>query len=152
MNDDRLSPEEEEMMRRKMEDEEYERKMLEINKRMQRSNVLPDNMIEMQSFIVRPDAERDFSHINKDLTTSYLYDNEITSLRNMGDMIWICERFGMKKAKDMFIHDASFIIAVARSRRGFERKMLNTNIQSSKQIIEQEDKTKRGGVFNFRRK
>ena len=151
MNDDELTPEEEEYMRKRFEEEQQEKQVSEERNREQ-VFVNPDNMIEMQSFIVRPDAQRVFGHVNKDLTTSYLYDREITDLRNVGDMIRFCRRFGLDTAEDMFVHDSSFFVAIARSRRGFERKMLNTNIQSSKQVIEQEDKTKKGGLFKFGRK
>ena len=107
----------------------------------------PETEVEMQSFIVKPQAAQSFPHIHKDFVLSYLYENEIKSIRNMGDLVSLFEFFGMEDAKRLFHHDTFWFLNSARSRKGFERKMNATNISKSEMTQKMQEKKKVFGII-----
>lgn len=104
----------------------------------------PESNVELQTFIVKPDAAKTFAHIHKDLTLSYLNEGELVAIRTHGDVVNLCDHLGFETAKKVFLHDMFVMLNSARSRKGFERKMVATNIH--KHISERaEEKKKRWG-------
>jgi len=137
-----------------MVDEEYAegqpRDPLGINDEFPRV-VSPESAIELQQFVINPDAkivfdeedqEFPFADITKDFTVSNIQEWEKTILWGRIELAGHAKKLGMKNYYQMQLRDIYGLLNLARSRAGFERRMLATTIQQQSRDISLEQKKK----------
>lgn len=114
----------------------------------------PESSLEMNRGLIEPDFKSltgyvgDFKDINKDLAISYLKEEELYFIRKIGDLIAVAKEFNCEISLYKLLRIEQMILASARSRQGFERKMLTTQT-TSMDVNQQINRKKQGGFRLF---
>lgn len=87
---------------------------------------LPESTVELQKELIHP--ESDFSDMNMDLVVSNLGPNELYLVRENLELSGHLDLLGLDKASEFFKRNATILAVTARSKAGFERRMLATQI------------------------
>jgi len=105
----------------------------------------PESNIELQTFLVTPDSQRKFRHIDRDMTLSNLNDFEVKTLISLNELVGIFKLSDLDTARQVFEHDGKVVLNVTRSRRGFERKMVST----TRAIVGKDEESKKRRKFDI---
>lgn len=103
----------------------------------------PESSIELQTFLVTPDSQRRFKHVDRDMTLSNLNEFEVKNLISLNELVGFFKLSNLDTAKQVFEHDGKIVLAIARSRRGFERKMVST----TRSLFGKEEPPKKRAIF-----
>jgi len=98
--------------------------------------------IEFNQYLIEPTAENFFYWITKDITLTYLDENDLERVRMLCEVIVTLHQLGLHKVSMEFFGDLSAIVNTARARHGFERQMEQTNIGKTFQYFDAEEESK----------
>ena len=102
---------------------------------------LPENARELQQTLIHPESE--WGAMNMDTVVSNLGPNELYLVRENFELAGHLGILGLKEGSAFFDRNAQIILNTARSKFGFERKMLATQIVQASKDYERQDKRKR---------
>ena len=112
-----------------------------------RPTPLSNNLLAMVGDLLQPQT-MGFSHINMDMTFTYLDRFDIEEARNSSFIITTCDLWGLKRAAYNEKSSLASLLNLKRSQNGQSMSLFNKTVTQSKQ--EMEDKTvKKTGFAGF---
>ena len=125
-------------------EEEYdEEQALDLQREEEQRPEPIDTPLELQQFLISPDAKTWFAWINKDMILSYLDEEDLEKVRLIGRLINTLERYSLRKVAKDFIGDLLIIVNTARARHGFERQIQNTTTMKEFSYYDGEEERRR---------
>ena len=82
-----------------------------------------------------------FEDLIKDLNLGCCSESEIMQIRFLEELIGYCKQLGAVRSASSFMRDVFVIISTSRSRKGFEREMIATQISKSEHSLKGDTKT-----------
>lgn len=92
------------------------------------AGIMPENNFAFNTELITPDAKQLFIEINKDLVVSNLDKSDMGLARNIIEMVGHLNYLGLDEAGAYFMRDVYSITNTARSRDGFDRRLMATQI------------------------
>jgi len=115
-----------------------------------RPTPLSNNLLSMIGDLLQPQTSG-FSHVNMDMTFSYLDRFDIDEVRNSSFIITTCDLLGLKRSACIEKSNLATLLNAKKSQNGQSMSLFNKTVTQSKQELE--DKTdKKTGFSFFKRK
>lgn len=116
-----------------------------------RPTPLSNNLLSMIGDLLHPQTEG-FSHINMDMTFTYLDRFDIEEARNSSFIITACELWGLKKSAFNERSSLASLLNLKRSQNGKSMSLFNETVTKSSQELEDKTDKKTGFGGFFKRK